>query len=129
LLSNTITNPRQGGQEVLGGLDVTVERNAFGSQKESFFAKVSAPPLKEASEEGFNAAFIRAPRITSLDAQANPSVQVLATVNHHLAPGHSADEEKEIVVAVRQANRLGTAFHPELTDDDRWHRYFLEMLP
>ena len=92
---------------VLQAMDMQVERNAFGRQKESFerFVKISG------FSEPFPAVFIRAPIITKIWG----SCKVLATV------------EKEIVMA-RQDNYLALSFHPELTNDLRVHRYFLEML-
>ncbi len=97
-------------------LDVTVRRNAFGRQVDSFEADLDVPAL--AGLEGaagparpFHAVFIRAPRIEA----AGAGVEVLARL-----PGGA-------VVAARQGNLLGTSFHPELTGDDRFHRYFLTL--
>jgi len=95
------------GQETLGGLDVTVRRNAFGSQIDSHETQVSiegvsGPPLR--------VAFIRAPMVT----RVGPGVSVIATLP-------SGD-----IVGVRQGNALGVAFHPEITGDDRLHRLFVE---
>jgi 5'-phosphate synthase pdxT subunit len=91
----------------LGLLDVRVVRNAFGSQRESFEADLEV--------EGFNspyrAVFIRAPAIVGWDAE----VDVLARID-------------EMAVAVRGGNVLGLAFHPELTDDLRFHEIFLDMI-
>jgi pyridoxal 5'-phosphate synthase pdxT subunit len=91
----------------LQAMDMQVERNAFGRQKESFerFVKITG------FSEPFPAVFIRAPLITKTWG----SCHVLATV------------EKEIVMA-RQDNYLALSFHPELTNDLRVHRFFLEML-
>ncbi|MBC7545758.1 MAG: pyridoxal 5'-phosphate synthase glutaminase subunit PdxT [Candidatus Sericytochromatia bacterium] len=91
----------------LGVLDVTVDRNAYGRQTESF----SAPLQTSAWPEGapFQGVFIRAPRVTA----CGPGVAVVARLG---------DEP----VAVRQGGWLGLAFHPELTGDDRFHRYFLD---
>ena len=95
-----------GGRSLIGGLDITVERNAFGRQVHSFEAdlRLSAlgpPPLR--------AVFIRAPVVVS----AGPSVEVLARID----PGG--------IVAVRSGRVLGTVFHPELTDDSRLVELFL----
>jgi len=92
---------------LLLAMDMQVERNAFGRQKESFEKSVTVKGFITP----FNAVFIRAPCITKVWG----SCEVLATV------------EKEIVMA-RQNNYLALSFHPELTDDLRVHRYFLEML-
>jgi 5'-phosphate synthase pdxT subunit len=93
----------------LGLMDITVRRNAFGRQVESFETDLDMPVL---GAEPYPAVFIRAPYIES----AGAGVAVLAT----LADG--------TIVAVRQGNRLATAFHPELTDDLRFHRYFLDIV-
>ena len=103
------------GQETFGGLDVTVQRNAFGHQVDSFevdldFAGVADGPV--------HAAFIRAPLIT----RVGPDVEVLASIpadGLHPAGG---------VVAVRQGNLLGISFHPEVTGEDRIHRLFADMV-
>jgi 5'-phosphate synthase pdxT subunit len=94
----------------LAVMDVTVDRNAFGRQVDSFEADLR---LNFAPDEApFRAVFIRAPKIESV----GPQVEVLA----QLADG--------ALVAARQENLLVTAFHPELTNDLRFHRYFLEMV-
>lgn len=95
-------------QPRLGLMDVTVRRNAFGRQRESFEADLKVP---EFGVEPVRAVFIRAPYIES----AGPDVKVLAAVGDH-------------IVIARQGNLLATAFHPELTDDDRIHKYFIEMI-
>jgi len=94
------------GQQTLGGLDVTVARNAFGGQVESF---ETALPVPLFGEPPVHATFIRAPLIT----QTGPGVRVLAT----LAGGG--------VVAVEQGVILGTSFHPEVTGETRFHERFL----
>jgi 5'-phosphate synthase pdxT subunit len=96
-------------QTTLGLLDVTVRRNAFGSQLDSFETDLNVPAL---GAEPFHAVFIRAPIITQL----GPGVTPLAT----LADG--------TVVAAQRGNLLATSFHPELTGDTRFHRYFLELV-
>lgn len=98
----------RGGQPTLGLLDVTVARNAFGRQVDSFEAAVDVPAL---GPTPLQAVFIRAPYV----AQAGPEVETLATYDGK-------------TVFVRQGAILGSAFHPELTDDDRAHRYFLSLL-
>lgn len=99
-------------QPLIGTLDVTVQRNAFGRQVDSFEADLGVPVLDE-PERPFPAVFIRAPIIT----YAGPDVQVLARL-----------DDTGRIVAVQQGRQLGTAFHPELTDDDRFHRYFLALI-
>ncbi len=95
------------GQQQLGGLDVTVRRNAFGGQRESFETELAMPAV---SQLPLRAVFIRAPVVVA----HGPGVEVLGA----LPDG--------AVVAVRQGRLLGTAFHPEATDDDRMHAYFLD---
>ncbi len=102
-------------QPLLGVMDVKVKRNAFGRQTESFEQDLSVPELERVEngsdpKRAFHAIFIRAPLIESV----GDGVQVLATL------------EDGTVVAARQGNLLATSFHPELTNDRRFHRYFLE---
>jgi 5'-phosphate synthase pdxT subunit len=99
-------------QPLVGALDVQVTRNAFGRQVDSFEADLRVPVLSE-TEHPFRAVFIRGPLVT----RVGPSVEVLACL-----------DGKDQIVAVRQGHLLGTAFHPELTDDDRFHRYFLTLV-
>jgi 5'-phosphate synthase pdxT subunit len=94
------------GQESLGGLDVVVRRNAFGSQNQSFETDLEIPAL---GDEPVHAVFIRGPVVESVGPAATP----LAA----LADGR--------VVAVEQGNLLGTSFHPEITGEYRFHEYFL----
>jgi 5'-phosphate synthase pdxT subunit len=94
---------------VLELMDISVRRNAFGRQVDSFEADLDIPAL---GQEPYPAVFIRAPYIEGADAD----VDILAT----LPDG--------TIVAVRQDNLLATAFHPELTDDLRFHHYFLDMV-
>ena len=95
--------------ESLGLMDITVRRNAFGRQRESFEAELTIPAL---GEKPFPGVFIRAPLIE----QVNSQVEILA----RLADG--------TIVAVRQEKLLALAFHPELTDDLRFHQYFLDIV-
>ena len=100
-------------QETIGGIDMTVRRNAFGRQVDSFEAGIDLPAL---GEEPFPAVFIRAPWVESVGA----AVEVLGTVDR------GGDEGT--IVAVRQGSLLATAFHPELTGDLRVHELFVEMV-
>jgi 5'-phosphate synthase pdxT subunit len=100
-------------QETIGGLDVTVRRNAFGRQVDSFEADLDMPVL---GADPLHAVFIRAPWVEDL----GEAVDVLATVSSGPAAGR--------IVAVRQGPVLATSFHPELTGDTRVHAYFLEMV-
>ena len=94
-------------QPLLGLMDITVIRNAFGRQRESFEVDLEIPAL---GKKPFRCVFIRAPAIKEVWGD----VEVLA-------------EFKGKIVAARQKNLLATAFHPELTDDTRFHEYFLRM--
>lgn len=98
-------------QPRLGILDATVRRNAFGRQVDSFEADLAIPEL---GAEPLPAVFIRAPVILA----TGPEVRVLARVEMDGA---------ERAVAVRQDRVLATSFHPELTPDTRFHRYFLDI--
>lgn len=93
-------------QQTFGGLDVTVQRNAFGSQLDSFEAELEFDGVT-----GVKAAFIRAPLV----AELGPGVKVLSQLN------------KQQIVAVRQGNLLGISFHPEVCGETTVHAYFLEM--
>lgn len=101
-------------QPLLGLMDITVRRNAFGRQVDSFETDLDIPVLNriDGFERPFHAVFIRAPRIE----KTNGTTAVLASL-----PDGS-------IVAARQNRWLATSFHPELTDDDRFHRYFMEMI-
>ena len=102
-------------QPLLHLMDITVERNAFGRQVDSFEIDLDVPCLGfeggDHSVRPFHAVFIRAPLIEAVHGD----VQVLS----RLPDGR--------IVAVRQGRWLATSFHPELTGDDRFHRYFLEL--
>lgn len=108
LLAREVLDMKVGGQPTIGVMDIQIRRNAYGSQLESFETPLVVPALGEASLRGV---FIRAPQIEVIGRD----VEVLAS----LAGG--------VVVAARQGRLLATTFHPELTDDDRVHRYFLEL--
>lgn len=109
-------------QRSLGALDITVRRNAFGRQVDSFEADVPVPVL---GNQPYRAVFIRAPWVE----RVGPDVEVLATVQHQgPAAGAEVVAPDEPVVAVRQGNVLATSFHPEITDDDRFHGLFVTMV-
>jgi pyridoxal 5'-phosphate synthase pdxT subunit len=101
------------GQETFGGIDVTVRRNAFGRQVDSFEADLTVDGLEGGP---LHAVFIRAPWVESVGPAATP----LATVTAGPAAGK--------VVVVRQGQLLATSFHPELTGDGRMHAYFCDMV-
>ena len=108
LLADRITDGIQG-QQTFGGLDVTVRRNAFGSQVDSFEVDLDVAAL---GEPPVHAVFIRAPLVE----EAGDGVERLATL----------DDGR--VVAVRQGSLLGTSFHPEVTGEQRFHALFLDMV-
>jgi 5'-phosphate synthase pdxT subunit len=99
-------------QPLLKLMDVKVQRNAFGRQVDSFEADLDVKSIED--HRLFHAIFIRAPLIESVGA----GVEVLATVDRG---------PDQAIVAVRQGNLLATSFHPELSNDDRFHRLFLKM--
>jgi len=100
-------------QPLLSLMDITVERNAFGRQVDSFEVDIDVPALKKVDSENrpYHAVFIRAPLIESVHGNA----QILSRL----------DDGR--IVAAQQDRWLATSFHPELTDDDRFHRYFIEL--
>jgi len=100
------------GQETLGGLDITVRRNAFGRQVDSFEGDIEF----DGFGEPVHAVFIRAPWVETL----GPDVEPLATIPTGEAAGR--------IVAVRQGNLMATSFHPEVGSDDRIHRYFVDLV-
>ncbi len=100
-------------QQTIGGIDMTVRRNAFGRQIDSFEADLHLPTLEGPAMHGI---FIRAPWVE----QVGESVEVIGRVEGGPAAGR--------IVAVRQNVLLATAFHPELTGDLRVHRHFVEIV-
>ncbi|KAG0254408.1 hypothetical protein BG011_005786 [Mortierella polycephala] len=121
LLSETITSggTLKGDQKLLGGLGISIKRNAFGTQKESFEAGLHVEGLEDAARL-FPGVFIRAPAI---DQILKPDeVQVVAKLERDYGT-----TPKGTIVAVKQGHLLGSAFHPELTRDNRMHLYFVKM--
>lgn len=100
------------GQETIGGLDITVRRNAFGRQVDSFETDLQVRGV----EGSVHAVFIRAPWVE----EAGPEVEVLARIDEGPAAGHA--------VAVRQGAVLATSFHPEVGEDGRLHQMFVDMV-
>ena len=107
LLADRITDGIRG-QETFGGLDVTVQRNAFGSQVDSFETDLTV----EGFDTTTHATFIRAPRVV----EVGPAARTIATL------------DDGAVVAVRQGRLLGTAFHPEVSGETRFHEMFLDTV-
>lgn len=112
LLARTASHMMHGGQPLLSLLNVSVDRNYFGSQISSFETDLSVPVL---GQQPVHAVFIRAPIVTAV----GPAVEVLARLDP--PSGHGE------IVAVRQDRIIATAFHPELTPDLRWHKLFVSM--
>lgn len=108
MLADTVLDAIEG-QRSFGGLDVTVRRNAFGSQNQSFETQLEVP---EVGEPPVHATFIRGPVVDTVGARA----RVMAS----LPDGR--------VVAVAQGNLLGTSFHPEMNGETRFHSYFLDRV-
>jgi len=97
------------GQQTIGGFDVVVRRNAFGSQLDSFETDLDIPAL---GDEPVHAVFIRAPVVESV----GEGVTVLSAL----------DDGR--IVAIEQGNLLGTSFHPEITGETRFHEYFVDKV-
>lgn len=115
MLASTILDTRPDARH-LDALDITVRRNAFGRQVESFETDLDFVGITDRDgAQPMRAVFIRAPWVESI----SPDVEVLARVPEGPAEGR--------IVAVRQGNVLATSFHPEVTGDRRVHEYFVEM--
>ncbi|KAF2124303.1 glutamine amidotransferas-like protein subunit pdxT [Dothidotthia symphoricarpi CBS 119687] len=152
LLSESANRTKKGGQELIGGLDVRVNRNHFGRQTESFQAALRLPFLGDVDQDPFRCVFIRAPVVEKIlpheegvqvageDTVVAPSkapaegvasgevagaVEVMARL-----PGKTQTPEQDggegNVIAVRQGNVFGCSFHPELTEDARIHAWWLD---
>jgi 5'-phosphate synthase pdxT subunit len=112
LLSNQVEDAIAG-QESFGGIDMVVRRNAFGRQVDSFEMDLK---FKGITEPAIRAVFIRAPWVESV----GENVEVLSDITDSNGAKHP--------VAVRQGHLLATSFHPELTGDNRVHKYFVENI-
>lgn len=108
LMAREIAEGRPAGQPALGLMDITARRNAFGRQLDSFEAELAIPQL---GDEPHHAVFIRAPVLE----KPGSGVEVLGRL----------DDGR--IIAAQQGRLLATCFHPELTRDERVHRYFLEI--
>lgn len=107
-----LSRDAQRDQPLLNLMDITVERNAFGRQVDSFEVDLQAPFLANGETDPYHAVFIRAPIIQSVFGAAEPLLT--------LPDGK--------IVAARQQKLLATSFHPELTADTRFHQYFVELI-
>jgi 5'-phosphate synthase pdxT subunit len=148
-LAERAERTKQGGQELMGGLDITVSRNFFGAQQNSFERAIEAPEALRAFGGGdtFRGVFIRAPVVL----EAGPGVEVLARcpvdgdgeaqegggggggAAAAAAAGTKTQQQRaagqrEVIVGVRAGPLMATAFHPELTSDVRWHQLFVQMV-
>lgn len=112
LLSDQLLDGRTD-QETIGGIDITVRRNAFGRQVDSFEKEIDLGPIGISK---FMAVFIRAPLVEKVGGQ----VEIIAAL-----PNAAQDSR---IVMVQQGNLLATSFHPELTGDNRIHKYFVSLL-
>lgn len=128
LLSEKTTNPKKNGQALIGGLPIRTTRNYFGSQIASFETMLDIKPLSTP----FPAIFIRAPVVeeiyqqlqneTEIKATGNDGVEVFSTLEVH----SEGKQQQDLIVAVRRGNIFGTAFHPELTQDNRLHEWWIK---
>jgi len=107
-------------QETLGGLDITVRRNAFGRQVDSFEGDVAFDGL----DDPVHAVFIRAPWVE----ESGPEVEVLARIHDGSAAEGVPPGAAGRIVAVRQGSLMATSFHPEVDGDGRIHRLFLDLV-
>ncbi|TFK67285.1 SNO glutamine amidotransferase [Pluteus cervinus] len=136
LLAHMAEGKKKGGQELLGGTSVKIARNGWGSQVESFAADLKIAGLRNANIP-FKGVFIRAPVILDFSGTSSndPPAQVLARLPSDLLPPSLTDsdhpDDPKTVVALRQGLHLVTTFHPELTEDSRFHEYFVKecLLP
>lgn len=116
---------KQGGQALLGGLDIAVSRNFFGAQLNSFETPLPAPDCIKAygGPDNFRAVFIRAPAVLEAGAGVEALARYTLSEDEKKAQG-----KEEVIVAVKSGVLLATAFHPELTTDKRWHQLFVDMV-
>lgn len=115
MLANTIADGRDD-QQTIGGLDIVAQRNAFGRQVDSFEIDLDIPAL---GQPAFHAVFIRAPLVTAIGS----AVQVLAQI-----PAAQTPDNQDRIVAVQQDCLLATSFHPEITQDLRFHKLFIDIV-
>ncbi|KZT23188.1 SNO glutamine amidotransferase [Neolentinus lepideus HHB14362 ss-1] len=135
LLSTSVENAKKGGQELLGGISVKIARNGWGSQVESFEAALEVEGLRDSSRP-YTGVFIRAPVVLELTpSPLDPPIEIIARLSPQCLPrSHdlpqadiAAGSDPRTIVALRQGHHLLTTFHPELTDDNRFHEYFIQQ--
>jgi len=134
LLSNQATNTKQNGQVLIGGFDITVNRNAFGRQIDSketwVYVHTTLPTVPSPSSTSLPpnlspAIFIRSPSIS----RVGDHVQVLATLkNSSQGEPNKGGEKKDEIVAIQSGRLMGFTFHPELSSDRRWHQLFINVV-
>jgi 5'-phosphate synthase pdxT subunit len=136
LLAEEATRTKRDGQELIGGLDVRVVRNHFGRQAESFIAPIDLPFLG-LDTTPFDCVFIRAPIVDCIltkgsgttaipnDLVSAPKIDDTTIGPVEVLARYKNKAGEESIVAVRQGNRFGTSFHPELTPDTRVHEWWL----
>jgi len=112
------------GQETFGGLDTTVRRNAFGRQVDSFESDVAFAIDDPAFADPVHAVFIRAPWVEDVGSD----VDILATVEVPQAVVERTENAGDRIVAVQHGPVMATSFHPEVSDDLRLHRHFLNLI-
>lgn len=151
LLAERADRTKKGGQELVGGLDVSVRRNHFGRQGESFVERLRLPFLESREDdevEPYRCVFIRAPVVEGVLGDGKKGSEARAEEDLVVAPskvpgdklareamgaevevlarlGSRAADEQEAIIAVRQGNVFGCSFHPELTEDARIHVWWL----
>ncbi|KAF5387517.1 hypothetical protein D9757_006590 [Collybiopsis confluens] len=135
LLSESIVGAKKGGQELLGGTSVKIARNGWGSQVESFEVPLSLSDVGDTSRP-FRGFFIRAPVVLDLSSPSQsgqyPPITIVARIPPSLLPPSLiesnnvvSEDDPRTIVALRQGRHLLTTFHPELTEDNRFHEYFM----
>eukprot|EP00026_Physarum_polycephalum_P016538 Phypoly_transcript_17463.p1 GENE.Phypoly_transcript_17463~~Phypoly_transcript_17463.p1 ORF type:complete len:224 (+),score=42.40 Phypoly_transcript_17463:103-774(+) len=131
MLAKDVQGQKQGGQGLVGGMDISVHRNFFGRQIASFETEISLNlPSNQStspSPSHFPGVFIRAPAILGV----KEGVKILGEINTPTPASSSSQnnpKETKIIVAAQQGPLLATVFHPELTSDKRVHEYFVEMV-
>ncbi len=136
MLAESASATKKGGQELIGGLHVKVQRNSYGRQTESFVADLDLPFLSPLGlgTGPFRGVFIRAPVVEEILQEASDTVlpiEILGILKRQHSSGVEDQDDAEgrpDIVAVTQGNILGTSFHPELTDDIRIHLWWLRQV-
>eukprot|EP00040_Diaphanoeca_grandis_P025119 m.138788 g.138788 ORF g.138788 m.138788 type:complete len:225 (-) comp30014_c0_seq3:68-742(-) len=129
MLANDTLHSKTGGQPLIGGFDVVVDRNHFGSQINSFETEIQLEDSVLENDSKCHGVFIRAPAIVEVKSA---DVKVLARLTPEViasAKGTTTSTPTgECIVAAMQGNMIVTSFHPELTPDSRWHQYFISVV-